>query len=269
LKDIYIRTLTGIFFVVAIFGSTLLHPIALFGVLLFFVFVALNEFLLLLKIKGGRSGNPIFYIIGLLIYVVTSLIGLGYIDIRFAWLLFLIFPITFIFELFRTEQSTKRIGSYFSGWLYVSIPFGLLVSLYLIPQREGYFPGIIIGLFTIIWSSDVFAYLVGSLFGKTRLFERISPNKSWEGSIGGLLFALLAAYILSLIYTELNLIQWLILAVLIVITGSLGDLVESMLKRIAGVKDTGTLLPGHGGVLDRFDATIFAAPFVFVYVNLI
>lgn len=253
----------------AIFGSTLLHPIALFGVLFFFVFVALNEFLMLLKIEGGRSDNLLFYIFGLLIYCATALIGLGYIDIRIAWLIFLFIPITFIFELFKKQHSINRIGSYFTGWLYISIPFGLLVSLYLIPQREGYFPGIIIGLFTIIWSSDVFAYLVGSMIGKTRLFERISPKKSWEGSIGGLLFALLAAYILSLIYTELNLIQWLILAVIIVITGSLGDLVESMLKRVAGVKDTGTLLPGHGGVLDRFDATIFAAPFVFVYVNLI
>lgn len=253
----------------AIFGSVLLHPLAFFGVILFFAFIGLNEFLLLLKIKGGRKGNFIYYLFGVLIYFVLALIGLGYVDIRFAFLLLLLFPITFVFELFRKEHSTKRIGSYFTAWLYISVPFGLLITLFNIPQREGFFPGIIIGLFAIIWSSDVFAYLVGSMIGKTRLFERISPNKSWEGSIGGLVFALLAAYILSLIYADLTLVQWMVMALIIVVTGSIGDLVESMLKRIAGVKDTGTLLPGHGGVLDRFDATIFATPFVFVYINMI
>jgi phosphatidate cytidylyltransferase len=269
LKDIYIRTLTGIFFVVAIFGSVLLHPLAFFGVTLFFVFISLNEFLLLQKIKGGQKENFIYYFFGLLIYILVGLMGLGFVDVSFALFLLLLFPFTFVVELFRKEHSTKRIGSYFTAWLYISVPFGLLVSLYNIPQREGFFPGIIIGLFTIIWSSDVFAYLVGSMIGKTKLFERISPKKSWEGSIGGLVFALLAAYILSLIYTDFTLIQWMGMAVIVVLTGSIGDLVESMLKRIAGVKDTGTLLPGHGGVLDRFDATIFATPFVFVYINLI
>ena len=269
MKDVYIRTLTGVFFLVAIFGSILLHPLAFTGLILFFAFVGLNEFLLLQDIEGGRKKNMIFYAFGLLIYLLVALIGLGYVDIRFAFLLLLLFPLTFIIELFRKENSPRRIGSYFTAWIYISIPFGLLVSLYNIPQREGFYPGIIIGLFTIIWTSDVFAYLVGSMIGKTKLFERISPKKSWEGSIGGLVFALLAAYILSLIFTDLTLIQWMGMAILIVVTGSIGDLVESMLKRIARVKDTGTLLPGHGGVLDRFDATIFATPFVFVYINMI
>lgn len=141
-------------------------------------------------------------------------------------------------------------------------------ALFLTPQVDDYFSGLLIGLFVIIWSSDVFAYLVGSAIGKNRLFERVSPKKSWEGSIGGLSFALLAAYILSLIYPQISLVNWLVLAIIIVIAGTFGDLVESMLKREAGVKDSGTILPGHGGVLDRFDATIFAVPFVFVYVNL-
>lgn len=142
-------------------------------------------------------------------------------------------------------------------------------ALYLIPGHETYTTAILIGLFVLVWSSDVFAYLIGSMFGKHRLFERVSPKKSWEGSIGGLAFAILAAYILSLFYTELSIINWIIMAVIVVITGTLGDLSASLLKRIAGVKDTGTLLPGHGGVLDRFDAVLFAAPFVFVYINFI
>lgn len=261
--------MTGIFFLIAIFGSILVHPLAFFGVILFFVFVSLNELLLLLKIEGGRSKNYTYYIFGILIYVLTALMGLGYIDIRFAYLLLLLFPLTFVVELFRKDQSVNRTGNYFKAWMYISVPFGLLVSLYLIPEREGFFTEIVIGLFAISWSSDVFAYLVGSKIGKHRLFERISPKKSWEGSIGGLVFALLAAYILSLIYSELSLAEWMVLAVIIVVSGTIGDLIESMLKRAAGVKDSGKLLPGHGGVLDRFDATIFATPFVFVYVNLI
>ena len=124
-------------------------------------------------------------------------------------------------------------------------------------------------MFVIIWTSDVFAYLAGSMFGKHKLMERISPKKTWEGSIGGLFFSLIAAYILSLLVPQLSLVEWMILTIIIVISGTLGDLVESLLKRNADVKDSGTIFPGHGGVLDRFDAVIFATPMVFVYINLI
>ena len=270
LKDIYIRTITGAFFLVAVIGSILLHPLAFFGLMLVFAFIALNEFFILSGNNNGRKQNIPYFVFGILFYVITGLISLGYIDIRFAYFLLLMSPLTIAFELFRkTDASWSRIGTYFTGYLYISIPFGLMNALFIIPGQEGYSTAILIGLFVLIWSSDVFAYLAGSMFGKHKLFERISPKKTWEGSIGGLLFALIAAYILSLFYTQLNLTNWLALAVIIVITGTLGDLCASMLKRTAGVKDTGTLFPGHGGVLDRFDATIFATPFVFVYVNLI
>ena len=196
--------------------------------------------------------------------------GLGYLDLRFAYIILLIFFLTFIIELFRKHNASReRIGTWFMGFIYIALPFGLMNSLFVTGNIEGFRTDILIGLFIIIWSSDVFAYLVGSWIGKHKLFERISPKKSWEGSIGGLVFALLAAYILSLIYPNLTLPEWFTFAVIVVVTGALGDLIESMLKRQAGVKDSGTLLPGHGGVLDRFDAVIFATPFVFVYINLI
>ena len=269
MKEIYIRTITGIFFLVAIIGSILLHPLAFFGVSFFFCAVALNEFLIISSKGESRKSSIHYFIFGLFNYSVTGLIGLGYVDIRFAYLIILTFPVVIVLELFnKSESSWKRIGIYLTGWMYISIPFGLMNALFLTPQVEGYFTGFLIGLFIIIWSSDVFAYLVGSAIGKHRLFERVSPKKSWEGSVGGLIFALVAAYIMSLMYTQIGLINWFIIAIIIVITGTFGDLVESMLKREAGVKDSGTILPGHGGVLDRFDATIFAVPFVFVYVNL-
>lgn len=155
-----------------------------------------------------------------------------------------------------------------TGIIYISVAFGLMNSLFYYGGVDNVRIGVILGLFILTWSSDVFAYLTGSMFGKHKLFERISPKKTWEGSFGGLVFALLAAYILSIFITDISLLRWLVLAVVIVISGTLGDLVESMLKRNAGVKDSGTIFPGHGGVLDRFDAVIFATPMVFVTINL-
>lgn len=255
---------------VAVIGSILLHPLAFFGLMLVFAFITLNEFFILSETNNGRKQNIPYFVFGILFYIIVGLIGLGYIDIRFAYFLLLMVPLTIVFELFRKTNATwLRIGTYFAGFLYIAIPFGLMNALFIIPGQEGFSKALLIGLFIVVWSSDVFAYLTGSMFGRHKLFERISPKKSWEGSIGGLIFALIAAYVLSLFYKQLDLTHWLILAVIIVITGTLGDLCASMLKRIAGVKDTGTLFPGHGGVLDRFDATIFATPFVFVYINLI
>jgi len=129
--------------------------------------------------------------------------------------------------------------------------------------------GTLLGFFVIMWSNDVFAYLVGSKIGKHKLFERHSPKKSWEGSIGGFIFAIIAAFILSIFYTHFSVVEWISLGAIIAVTGTFGDLAESLLKRNSGVKDSGTIFPGHGGVLDRFDAVLFASPFVFVYLNLI
>ncbi len=283
MKEIYIRTITGIFFIVAVIGSILVHPLVFFIVFSAFTFVGLIEFLKLSPVKDGINKNIGYLVFGMLIYALTGLMGLGYLDLRFTYFLLLIFFLTFVFELFRKQNASReRIGAWFTGFIYIAVPFGLMNSLFFIgidslmlDEAIGFSSNtvfridVLIGLFIIIWSSDVFAYLVGSWLGKHKLFERISPKKSWEGSIGGLVFAMLAAYILSLIFQQLSLAEWFIFAVIVVITGALGDLIESMLKRQAGVKDSGTLLPGHGGVLDRFDAVLFATPFVFVYVNLI
>ena len=254
----------------AVLGSVLLHPIAFFSLMLVFTFLGLNEFFIISGINDGRKKNILFFVFGVFFYIITGLIGLGYLDIRFAYFLLLMFPLTIVHELFRkNDASWLRIGTYFTGYLYISVPFGLMNALYLVPGIDGYYKGVLLGLFVLVWTSDIFAYLTGSMFGKHRLFERISPKKSWEGSIGGLFFSLIAAYVLSLFLPEINLVNWMIMALIIVVTATLGDLGESLLKRNAGVKDTGKIFPGHGGVLDRFDATIFATPFVFVYVNMI
>ena len=166
----------------------------------------------------------------------------------------------FIAELFLSGKSPfVYIGHYLAGLFYISLPIAALFS---IATPEAFFlPLRVFGLLILIWTNDTMAYFVGSQLGRRKLFERISPNKTWEGTIGGGICTVLMAWGLSFIIKDFTQIQWLALGVVAAVFGTLGDLVESMLKRSVGVKDSGNLLPGHGGLLDRFDAFIFALPF--------
>ena len=123
---------------------------------------------------------------------------------------------------------------------------------------------ILLALFVCIWANDTGAYCVGSLIGKHKMIPRVSPGKSWEGLVGGFIFSLIAGYIFSIFINEYSLLQWLVIAFTISVFGTLGDLVESMIKRSVGVKDSGKFLPGHGGVLDRFDSILLATPAVWI-----
>jgi phosphatidate cytidylyltransferase len=142
--------------------------------------------------------------------------------------------------------------------------------------EKNYNPKIIIGLFILIWTNDTFAYIVGKSMGKHKLFERISPKKTIEGFIGGILFAVFAGYLISKLYikaspkfSEKSIVIWCIIALIVGIIGTIGDLIESKFKRIAGVKDSGKIMPGHGGILDRLDSVIFVAPFVFLFYQIL
>jgi len=158
-----------------------------------------------------------------------------------------------------------------AGVVYVAIPFGLLnfIELHSKGEEAGFYPWILVGIFLIIWMYDSMAYSFGSLLGKHKICERISPLKSWEGLVGGAIFALAMGYGNSLWIKEINVVNWLVIAVLIVIFGTSSDFFESKLKREAGVKDSGSILPGHGGLLDRFDTLLFAIPVIFVWLQLI
>lgn len=148
------------------------------------------------------------------------------------------------------------------GIIYVVIPFYLAVDLNL--RNTSYMPRVV-GMFLLIWTNDTFAYLTGRLIGKTKLFERISPNKTWEGTIGGVLFTLLFAYIIGKYINEGETFFWMISAVIIIPGAIFGDLLESLFKRSLNLKDTGNILPGHGGILDRFDAALFTIPFFYCW----
>ncbi|MGC1515541.1 MAG: phosphatidate cytidylyltransferase, partial [Maribacter sp.] len=146
---------------------------------------------------------------------------------------------------------------------------GGCIFLTMIPYKIDAFAKLLImGIFILIWVNDSFAYLVGKSIGKTKLFPSVSPKKTVEGTLGGFIFALGAAYLIATQEQLISPIQWMILATVIVVAGSLGDLVESKLKRLAGVKDSGAILPGHGGMLDRLDSLVFAAPFAYLTLNI-
>jgi len=176
----------------------------------------------------------------------------------------------FLRELYRkSEKPFTNIAMTLLGPLYLSFPL-FLFYLYSFQggSEESYNATNILGYLFILWANDTGAYFTGRFLGRHKLFERISPKKTWEGAFGGAALALTVAYIISHYYTGFDTTAWMIIALIIVVTGSMGDLVESLFKRSIAIKDSGQLLPGHGGILDRFDALYISAPFVFVYLLL-
>lgn len=209
-------------------------------------------------------------ILGLLPGVVTMLYQLQLMrqDEQFIAISSMVFaPIVFcmfIYELYTGSRSPfANIAYMVLGMFYIGIPFALLNFIAF--DGSYFYSDIVFGLLALTWVNDTGAYLVGSQLGKTPLFPRISPRKTWEGTIGGITTTIVFGIILSLFISDITPINWVVLAMMVAMFGTLGDLVESMLKRSVGIKDSGTLLPGHGGLLDRFDAFIFVIPFAAAY----
>nr|HQU58774.1 phosphatidate cytidylyltransferase [Saprospiraceae bacterium] len=209
--------------------------------------------------------------LGMVPYLLASIVQLDLISNKEAFIAIaalLFFPVVFsafIYELYsRSEQPFVNVAFIVLGMGYIGVPFALLEF---IAFEDGYFhANTVFGLLAMTWVNDTGAYLVGSRFGKTPLFPRISPKKTWEGAVGGTLSTLLVAIFVHQFLGGLRLVDWIVLAGIVVVFGSLGDLVESMLKRSAHIKDSGSILPGHGGLLDRFDAFIFLLPFATAYI---
>jgi phosphatidate cytidylyltransferase len=272
-NNFFTRTITGVLFVVIIVGSAMWNFgefAVLFGV---FTIFGTFEFYKLIEKLNVKPYKITGTLIGLLVYLISILNSAGIIEKQTNLLFLSLFALSifiFIFELFRKSDTPfQNIAFTFLGIIYVSVPFSLLVSL---ANYKAGNTGVLtfpIFYFFIIWTYDTFAYLVGIKFGKNRMYERISPKKSWEGAIGGLIFTLIITVILSKYFNFLSLIQWLGLALIIVVFGTLGDLVESMLKRNANSKDSGKFFPGHGGILDRFDSLLLSVPFVYIYLRIL
>lgn len=266
MKELYIRTIYGFIFAVTLLGSILIGSWG-FGVLFSVISVlVLKEFYTLARLAGYKPQILPGLITGAFLFIFSFLITKNILPVS---LLGVFLPVLFLFpiyELFRgNSNSIGNIAITVYGILYIIVPFSLFNLLVFpsYPLFEEYNPKLLIFLFVILWSNDSGAYIFGVTLGRHKLFERISPKKTWEGFFGGWLLALVAAWIISMIFPEFSLSFLALMASIIVFAGTLGDLVESMYKRNLGIKDSGRFLPGHGGLLDRFDSILFATPFIY------
>lgn len=250
-------------------GAILCNEISSLLLFAFISTMSLIEFYKLAKNDHIQPQVPMGVLTSLLIFL-PLLAGATISTVPNLLPLIIILPyFVFIRELYtKSEKPFTNIGFTLLGVIYISVPLFLFYLISFHGPDDSYRPQNILGMLYLLWASDTGAYTFGRLWGKRKLFERVSPKKTWEGFIGAAIFAFAAAFLVAHFYTNFTLVQWQIIAAIIFITGVLGDLVESMFKRSLAIKDSGSLLPGHGGFLDRFDGLFIAAPFVFFYVTL-
>jgi len=260
------RALSGIIFVIVVVSAIVFSSWSLALLFLIISAVGLNEFYQLTSNEHQSPQGFLGILTGIALYVLAYITIINYWIIDSFLIGFITFSLIVLVELFRKKKNPgANISLTIFGIVYVVLSFSILN---VIANHDGiYSYQIPLGILILIWTSDTFAYLVGRQFGKHKLLERLSPKKTWEGYLGGIVFSLLAGYILSRFYTELDTTQWMVLATITGVFGTAGDLVESMFKRSAGVKDSGNIMPGHGGVLDRFDSLIFILPLIFFYLK--
>ena len=273
MKNLRVRTLSGAVLAAVVLGAVIWSQWS-FGLLLMaLLVVGMSEFYSLAEKQGSHPQRIVGLVAGAVLFALNFAFVSDDIEIlesarqafacELAFLL-LSLPAMFICELYRRQGNPAAdIGTTLMGVVYVALPFSVMCYIPMIGS-DVWNPWVMLFYIFIIWCNDVFAYLVGMSVGRHRLFERLSPKKSWEGFFGGVagavVMGLVAARVLDGGY-----VAWAGLALVAAVSGVLGDLVESMFKRAADVKDSGALIPGHGGVLDRFDAMLLSAPFVFVY----
>lgn len=252
-------------------AGIVIHPYVFAIVFTGFLLITLFEFFKISENIGYQPSRKIGLISGLLLFAIFFLVANNIIPQTFIYLSILIPLIILLPDLFdRNKNGFKNSMITIAGVMYIALPFSLL-NFIVIPgnwTEPGFYPWILVGIFLIIWMYDSMAYVFGSLMGKHKICERISPKKSWEGLVGGAVFAVIMGILNSVIFHELSLTNWIVISFLIVAFGTSGDFFESKLKREAGVKDSGNILPGHGGMLDRFDTLLFAAPVIYVWINL-
>ena len=262
------RTLSGSLLVALIVGSILLNSYAFAVFFTLLTALAVREFHKLSNTQKNVSVNGWAASMGgVLLFICSFLFASGESPYSVLTLYGLYVVLILITELYRKKSNPLHNWAYFIlGQIMVALPFSLLSFILYI---DGYQPILLLALFVTIWVNDTGAYLFGVRFGKHRLFERISPKKSWEGFVGGALAALLSGYIFSLYLTNLTLLEWILFSEITVVFATYGDLIESLLKRTVNVKDSGDVIPGHGGILDRFDSLLLATPVIFMYLVLI
>lgn len=243
-------------------------PWTYFCIFLSICIITQLEFYKLLGLDGLLPLKFFGTFCGLLIFTLSFLIEYGILPNKYYFLIFPCSACIYLIYLYRKHsiKPFRGIAFTFLGILYVAIPFSLLNVIAF--HTGNYTFELILGALLILWANDTGAYFAGVRFGKRKLFERVSPKKSWEGSIGGLILATAMAYGLYHFTDVMPLWQWLCFGFIIVIGGTYGDLVESLFKRSIEIKDSGRIIPGHGGFLDRFDGLLLAAPFLAAFLKI-
>jgi len=270
MNNTIVRTITGIFIILVIIvpmwavNYSFIFFTTVFSLI---TFLSLREFHLLLKCNKEADTLIILNaLIGVLLFISTSLIifkGLSKSVLILVWGAHLALM---AIELFlKKEKPFLNLAYSILGMFWIALPLSALNILFLPEFYQGDVHIIAMSVFVFLWVNDTGAYVFGLSFGKHRLFERISPKKSWEGFIGGILSVLLAAYIVSFFWKGFGFGEWMLFGLLIAISGTFGDLVESLFKRSINCKDSGRFFPGHGGFLDRFDCVFFAVPAAVAY----
>ena len=275
-KNLIVRTITGVLFI-AIMVSGFLRPQAM--VFLFSLITGLTiwEYCSLVnELKTVTVNRFIATVAGVYFFLAVAGINSGYIQTNGVFVPYLLTIVyLFVSELYtRNENAIHDWASTMLSQMYIALPFSMINVLAFRQAPDGdihYYYLLPLSVFIFLWTNDTGAYCSGSLLGKHKLFPRISPAKSWEGSIGGALFVLIVAAVVGYLESQSNalsgltIVQWLGLGLVVTVFGTWGDLVESLFKRTLGIKDSGNILPGHGGMLDRFDSSLMAIPASVVY----
>ena len=267
------RAIFGAIYVAVIIGSLWLGSLSFGFVCLLILILSLDEYFRLVKRLNIRPPDILILVCAGLSFALVFMNRSIALPSKYLFAI----PVCLLFFMIREIYKKSKNPLYnlvfgVFGFVYVFVPITSLFTIGFFEYftwTEDFHMDIPLGFFLLVWANDTGAYLAGSAFGKNKLFERISPKKTLEGSLGGMVLSLVAAYVISLYAGHVSTLDWMVISLLVVIFGTLGDLFESLLKRKVEVKDSGNLIPGYGGMLDRFDSVLFAAPVVFTYLALI
>lgn len=271
MKKLFTRAITGIVLVLVMLGAIIASKYTFAALFLAILIGGLHEFSNLFKESEVKPNKILSFSVSILLYGISFFVAQHMIKPDYFLIVFPALLVIMGAEMYKkSEKPLENIASSIFSIIYLAVPISLTNFLVFSEtvNSKAYNPILLIALFAMIWIYDSGAYLVGVSIGKHRLFERISPKKSWEGAIGGTLIVLTASWLLSGFIPEIKVEHWIAISILTVISSTYGDLTESMFKRYFGIKDSGNILPGHGGILDRFDSLFFAAPVVVMYLKL-
>ena len=261
------RIVTAVFGVILIILAVYFSKWTFFALFLSICILTQLEFYKLTGLDGMLPLKSTGTFAGALIYSLSFFIEGGMLESKYYFLMFPAVASIFFIKLYKKSDKKPftNIAYTLCGIFYVAVPFALLNVIAFCKNEYSF--QIILGILSLFWASDTGAYFAGVKYGKTQLFARVSPKKSWEGSIGGAATALFTAIMLSYFYQDLTVLQWLIVGGIIVVAGTYGDLVESLFKRSIAIKDSGSKLPGHGGFLDRFDGLLISSHFIMIFLK--